>query len=413
MCVGELYLMSNQERIQARIARDKARKAEKRKGVIEKHGTYENVFTLQNLHRSLQKRRKNVEWKGSVQAYLAHAIVKMKRAKDDLLRGDMNIKNTIRRMTIYERGKRREIHAILIDSRVIQGVLCDASITPLTQPSLIYDNPASTKHKGISHARNRVLKMIRDQIKESGPNSYVLLTDYSGFFDSILHAVCREKLRKAGMDERLRNLTLDCIKMYLAQDISFVDDPAERERLLRELAEDRSCGATLGSQISQDMALVVPNDIDHAVKDKLGMKRYMRYMDDSQTSSGSKETLRLVYDVIKSQSEETGLKLNEKKTRIVKFTRGFVFLKIRYIVTETGKVIRKMVKSGIVRMRLKLKKFVELVRKGKMLLDDAFNSFNSWRGNAKKFANSYRARKAMLVLYNRLFKRYRTGGIAA
>jgi len=136
-------------------------------------------------------------------------------------------------------------------------------------------------------------------------------------------------------------------------------------------------------------------------------------MDDSQTSSGSKETLRLVYDVIKSQSEETGLKLNEKKTRIVKFTRGFVFLKIRYIVTETGKVIRKMVKSGIVRMRRKLKKFVELVRKGKMLLDDAFNSFNSWRGNAKKFANSYRARKAMLVLYNRLFKRYRTGGIAA
>ena len=206
--------MSNQERIQARIARDKARKAAKRQAAVEKHGTYENVITLQNLHRSLRKRRKNVEWKGSVQSYLAHAIVKIKRSKDELLRGEVNINRAIKRMTIYERGKRRDIHAIMIDSRVIQGVLCDASITPLTQPSLIYDNPASTKHKGISHARNRILKMLREQIKRSGPNSYALLTDYTGFFDSIPHAVCKEKLKKAGMDDRLCDLTMSYIKMY-------------------------------------------------------------------------------------------------------------------------------------------------------------------------------------------------------
>ncbi len=405
--------MSNQERIQARIARDKARKAAKRQAAVEKHGTYENVITLQNLHRSLRKRRKNVEWKGSVQSYLAHAIVKIKRSKDELLRGEVNINRAIKRMTIYERGKRRDIHAIMIDSRVIQGVLCDASITPLTQPSLIYDNPASTKHKGISHARNRILKMLREQIKRSGPNSYALLTDYTGFFDSIPHAVCKEKLKKAGMDDRLCDLTMSYIKMYQAQDYSFIEDPVEREQMYIKLANDEDSGATLGSQISQDMALVVPNDVDHAVKDRCGMKGYIRYMDDSYTGHGDKQVLQAVYDVIKQESNAIGLKLNEKKTHIVKFTRGFMFLKVHYIVTDTGKIIKKMAKAGIVRMRRKLKKFVRLVQQGKMRMDDVFNSFNSWRGNAKKYSQSYRARKAMLVLYNKLFKRYRTGGIAA
>ncbi len=113
--------MTNQERIQARIARDKARKAEKRKAQIEQHGTFTNVITMQALLRSLQRRRKDVEWKGSVQSYIAHAPVKMKRAKDSLWAGRLDVNRTIKQMTICERGKKRNIHAIMIDSRVIQG----------------------------------------------------------------------------------------------------------------------------------------------------------------------------------------------------------------------------------------------------------------------------------------------------
>ena len=79
--------MTNQERIQARIARSKARKAEKRKPLIAECGDFRSVITNQNLLRSLQKRRKETEWKGSVQSYIAHAIVKNKRAKDALLEG--------------------------------------------------------------------------------------------------------------------------------------------------------------------------------------------------------------------------------------------------------------------------------------------------------------------------------------
>ena len=166
--------MTNQERIQARIARSKARKAEKRKPLIAECGDFRSVITNQNLLRSLQKRRKETEWKGSVQSYISHAIVKNKRAKDALLEGRMNVNQSIKHLVIHERGKRRDCHAIMIDSRVIQGAVCDSSITPLTQPSLIYDNPASTKGKGVEFARRRMNHHLRRQIAESGPDFYVL-----------------------------------------------------------------------------------------------------------------------------------------------------------------------------------------------------------------------------------------------
>jgi len=62
--------MTNQERIRRRIERDKARKAEKRRQRTEQHGSFERVITMQNLHRSLKRRRLDVAWKGSVQRYL-------------------------------------------------------------------------------------------------------------------------------------------------------------------------------------------------------------------------------------------------------------------------------------------------------------------------------------------------------
>lgn len=361
--------MTNQERIQARIARSKARKAEKRKELIAQCGDFRSVITNQNLLRSLQKRRKETEWKGSVQTYISHAIVKNKRAKDALLQGRLNVNQSIKHLIINERGKRRDCHAIMIDARVIQGVICDSSITPLTKPSLIYDNPASTKGKGVDFARRRMSRHLRRQVVETGPDFYVLVYDFSGYFDSIRHSLCREKLRKAGQDEMLERLTMYFIKMYQAQDISLITDPEERQRQTEELQNDEA--------------------------------------------TGTKETLRKLYKEIAEICDRLGLRLNKKKTHIVRARRGFTFLKIRYTVTETGRILKQIAKSSIVRQRRKLKKFRKKVDQGLMSLQDAFNSFMSWYGTVKKVARTYRQRKRMLNLYNSLFHQFRTGGMIA
>jgi len=384
--------MTNKERIQARIARDKARKAEKRKPRIEKYGSFRRVISMQSFHRSLKRRRRDVMWKGSVQRYVFHAIVKMKRTKDDLWAGKLNVEAQGAEKIIYERGKKRDIHPVKIDLRVIQGALCDSCITPLIHPSLIYDNPASTAGKGVSMARERNMKFLAHEVKKHGGNLYVLLYDFTGYFDSIPHSVCREKLEKSGMDGSLVNLTMRFIKMHCLH--------------------GEQCGVTLGSQISQNMALVVPNNLDHRIKDVERVKSHIRYMDDG-ICCGTRERLRRLMAVVKETVSKIGLKLNEKKTRIVKATRGFSFLKVQYIVTKSGRIIRKIAKSSIIRTRRRLKKFVHLVKDGKMTRDDVYGAFKSWEGNARQVAQTYRQRKRLLCLYNLLFKRYRTGGMIA
>jgi hypothetical protein len=94
-------------------------------------------------------------------------------------------------------------------------------------------------------------------------------------------------------------------------------------------------------------------------------------------------------------------------------SRGFIYLKIRYTATDTGHIIRRMAREGILRMRRKLKKLHGLMRKGRVRLDDIYLSFKSWFGNAKKYCHSYRSRKRVLTLYHKLFKSYRMEGVIA
>ena len=405
--------MTNQERIQRRIARDKTRKAEKKKEISDNYGDFDKIVSHQSFHKSLKKRRRNTEWKGSVQRYIQHAIIKIKRAIDSLRIGKLNLNQVPRHLTIVERGKRRDCNAVMIDARVIQGAVCDSGITPSIDKSLIYDNPASTKGKGVEHARKRIMRQLRKSIRNFGTEFYILTYDFTNFFGSLKHSLCLERLQKAGFDERLQALTMELIRMYHRQDISLLKDSELSKQLTWKLENNLAVGATLGSQISQDMAKVTPNDLDHRIKDKERVKSYIRYMDDGELQDKSKGHLKQLLETIREECRKLGLTLNAKKTRITKSTRGFLFLKIRYTITKTGGVIRQMDREGFIRMRRKLKKFRAKVDKGEMTLDDVFSSFKSWFGNAKKIAQTYRSRKRMLNLYNDLFKCYKTGGMVA
>ena len=400
--------MNNQDRIRARIARSKAKREAKKIARAEKYGRIDRVMTNQNLLKSLMKRRKGTDWKQSVMDYFFHAIVRNKRAKDAILAGAHPEPSRIKKITLFERGKRRDVHAVVIDSRVIQGVICDCCITPLTQPGLIHDNPASTKNKGVTWTRNRIMRQLRRQIRKTGTATWALVYDIRHFFDTIRHDLCEKIFREAYMDEALISLAMHFIKMYQVFDARLHND-AEKISLLEA---GNGVGVSLGSQISQDLALCAPNALDHFIKDKCGIKPYLRYMDDGH-AEGSKKDLLALRERIIDRAAALGFELHESKTRIVKLSRGFVYLKIRYSATETGHIIRRICRDGIVRMRRKLKRLRGLVNQGRVTLDDVFLSLKSWLGNAKKYCHSYRTRKRILGLYHDLFKSYRMEGVKA
>ena len=105
-------------------------------------------------------------------------------------------------------------------------------------------------------------------------------------------------------------------------------------------------GLGLGSQVSQIAALALPNRIDHYIKDTLGMKHYARYMDDGCIISESKAKLELCLRELRRLCDELGIRLNPKKTQIIKLTRGFTFVKVRFRYGVNGKVVRRATYKG-------------------------------------------------------------------
>jgi len=398
--------MDNYGRIKVRIARDKARRRAKRLANNAQYDNFDNVIKLQNYVEALNKCRKGVAWKGSVQDYIQNSVIEMYNTVSSLKNGNIPQLASSRRITIYERGKKRTIVPVSIKDRMTQRVLCDKALTPVLCKSLIYDNGASLEGKGVEFTRKRVEHHLRRAITEYGSEFYALVFDFKSFFDSIPHQTCLNVLNEKFSDQRIKDLVMSIIWSYQEPEILQIKDKEERERELYKLKHHQRKGICLGSQISQVMALSAPNKLDHYVKDKMRMKHYIRYMDDGLALSDNKELLEQLYAGMKQVVEQLGLSFNARKTRIVKISKGFTFMKVRYWVTPDGKIIKKLTRSGITRMRRKLKKLKPLVDKKTITMDDVYNSIQSWLAHSR-VAKSYHTVKGMLKLYNSLFVGYK------
>lgn len=400
-------MSASKKRRIARIERDKQRRAEKRAVQLEQHDKLENIITYENYIQALLKCNQNVGYKRSTQEFNMFAIEKIHEIINRTLSGELPVTNKISKVTISERGKVRIITPISYYDRITQRVLCDHALVPILGRSLIYDNGASTKGKGVDFTRKRLLKHLNQAVKEYGTNYYALVFDFKSFFDSINHNVCYQILDKAFADKRIVNLTIGIIESYLINEIKqTMPDSPERDILIQDIQEHKSSGICLGSQISQVMALSVPNQLDHYIKDVCRFKHYVRYMDDGVVLAQNKAELHKLISDLQIIATNLGLNFNMKKTRVVPIRKGFTFMKVKYFVNNEGKVIRVLSRCGVTRMRRKLKKFRRLVDEGKMTLDDVYASFQSWVSHAR-IAKSYNTRQSMFRLYDELFGGYR------
>ena len=280
--------------------------------------------------------------------------------------------------TLRERGKVRPIDAPHITDRQIHKVFTREVLAPLYCPSTIYDNGASLQGKGYDFDVRRVTRFLAKHYRQHGREGYALVFDFSKYFDTAQHAPVFRAIEKCGIDDRLVALSEYFIKC-------FGDE-----------------GLGLGSQVSQIAAIALPNKIDHYIKDVLRMKFYERYMDDGLIISRSKEKLRECLAALRRLCAEHGIKLNEKKTQIIKLTRGFTFLKVRFRYGKTGAVVRRASYKSVRQMRKKLKIFRRWVDSGRMEPEDVRASLTSWSGYMRRF-HSYFAVQSVMQKYRELF----------
>lgn len=312
---------------------------------------------------------------------------------------------------VTERGKTRTISGEEIRDRVVRHSLCDNVLMPELRRYLIYDNGASLEGKGIDFARRRIVTHLRKYYRQHGNEGYILLIDFSKYYDNIRHETLYNEIARHIHDEYalwLLHEILDDFKV----DVSYMsneeyarcmetkfDSLAYRhDHTKSEFTGEKYMRKSLqiGDQVSQIAGIYYPMRIDNYVKIVCGEKYYARYMDDSYIISPTKEHLHEMLDCIEKIAGELGITINRKKTHIAKLSQTFRFLQIGYQLTDTGRVVQKINPKRVTAMRRKLKKLA-----GKIPDGDITQMYRSWIGTHYKYMSNIQ-RKSLNELYHSL-----------
>lgn len=356
---------------------------------------YKNVTDADNLFAAYKAARQGCTWKGQVQKYSMDFLFNLRELQKELESGTYKDSEK-REFVLRERGKTRLIRASAFKDRIVRHSLCDNVLTPALKPYLIYDNCASLKGRGVTMARNRLkVHLHRFYRKYQSNEGYILLMDFSSYYDNVRHDLLLAAVKKHIKDERILKL-LEQIIAGFRPDVSFLSDEEaaalyhgkykalnfkDIPRKLKTGEKYLDKSMDIGDQSSQILSVFFPTPIDNLIKIVEGEPFYGRYMDDSYIISRSKERLKYLLERIKVVAAELGIIINERKTRIVKLSRTFRYMQNKYFLTETGKVVERANPQRITAMRRKMKRLEATLKSGRIQLADVERMYSSWRGN--------------------------------
>lgn len=326
------------------------------------------TITFESLTRAALECARGVRWKDSIAAWthprnLAANCLKLWRELDA---GTYRLGGYV----VFDvvEPKRRTIRSPKFRDRVVQRAMCDTGLYDDLTRSNIHDNAACQIGKGTTFAMDRLSCHLQRFWRRHGTDGWVLRLDIRKFFDSIPHAQLKEMVAR-----KVRNPEYRC---YVLEIIDSFDDP----------------GIGLGSQISQLLAIAYLSDLDHFVKERLGIQAYVRYSDDIVMVHHDREHLRRAWDVVREMLDGLGLSLNPKST-LHPLRHGVDFLKFKFRLTATGKVVRVLNRRSPRRILKRLKGLLRKYKAGERSWNDAINCFNSWKAHAEQGNSSNKIRR--------------------
>lgn len=351
------------------------------------------IFDGNALYEAYIRAKKGSDWKPQVQKFEMNYLMELAKIQQDLESMTYEFLPTTN-FTIHERGNTRRITGEQIHDRIVKHALCDEVLNPSVERFLIYDNGASIKGKGIAFTRNRLVTHLRRYYMKHGSNDgYILLIDFSKYYDNIRHDVLMELFEKYVTDEHALWLLRKAIDRSKV-DVSYMTDDEYEDclnRLFNSLLYqniDKSLltgekfmakHLNIGDQVAQTAGISYPIRIDNYIKIVKGVREYARYMDDSYAIHESKGFLQeLLCDVIEI-AKDLGITVNTRKTRICKLSEYWRFLQVQYSLTDTGRIIQKINPKRLTAMRRKMKKVAP-----KLTEKEFTDWYQSW------FKNHYR-----------------------
>lgn len=266
--------------------------------------------------------------------------------------------------------KRRTIHAPRIRDKIVQFAVHNV-IKDVYENVFIRHSYACLNERGTHAAVAQVQKNMRICEREWG-NAWIVKVDISKYFYNIDKNTLKKIYRKK----------IQCRRTLWLLDLIVDNSPTEK-------------GIPLGNVTSQDFANIYLNELDKYVTRFLGIRYYVRYMDDAIAIVRTREEARALKEKIQVYLNKfLLLELNPKKSHIFPISQGVNAYGFK--IWTTHKKVRDCSKRA---MKRRMKAMHKKFKNKEMRVQEVKNVVNSWLGHARH-SNSYN-------LCKKIFKNYK------
>lgn len=352
------------------------------------------IFTTEQLYKAYEKSIKNSKWKNSIQKQQENYLEIISHIQNEMDKKTYHTEKT-KPFILNERGKTRLIYGNTLKDRIVRHAFVDDVLMPTYEPYLIYDNGASRKGMGTKHTRARFEKHLKSYyMKHRSNQGYILLMDFSKYYDNIHHDIAMEMLKEKIdvkyhwlLEEMFDSMKIDVSYMSDSEYSNCMntkfDSLEHTKRFNGQGKKFMHKGVPIGDQLSMIVGIYYPHEIDNYIKIVKGMKYYGRYTDDSYVIAETREELEEILVGVRKICKKLGIFLNAKKTHIQRLDKPIKFLQNQYRLTESGKLTVKILPKKLTRQRRRMKRIAKKVQEGVITEKNAVNASLSWIGTFK------------------------------
>jgi retron-type reverse transcriptase len=333
---------------------------------------WDRLISFENLLEAAEKACKGKRFRPAVADFHFGLERELWRLHEELSRKTYR-PGPYRTFVIHE-PKQRQISAAPYRDRVVHHALVNV-LEPIYERSFITDSYACRRGKG-THAAVRRCQHYARRFR------YVLKADIQKFFPSLDHEILKGLVARKVKDPNVLWLVgqiidhsnpQESVQQWFAGDDLFT--PSERQR-----------GIPIGNQTSQFFANVYLDPLDHFIKERRGIKGYVRYVDDFLVFANDKRHLADVQGQVAAFLPKLRLYLHPSKTVVFPVAEGIRFLGYRIFPTH-----RLLVKENVRRFRRRVRQMQRDYAAWRVSFAAIYQRLMSWNGHARQ-ANTYRLR---------------------
>ena len=351
---------------------------------------YDNALEMYNkIKRSCRNRRAVYEFSLNLNTHIMNIL---------MLLNDRKYKFSRYKIFMIRDPKFRIIMSENIPDKLVNHLVSKHILLPSLESKLIDTNVATRIDKGSGYAFNMFTKYI-NKLKYSKKEIYILKIDIKKYFYNIDHKILMQLVRKYIRDKdalemletiidstneeyvnkvitKLKNEKIEYIKKLNITD----REKAIKLKMIKDIPlYENGKGLPIGNMTSQILAIFYLNDVDHYIKENLGFKYYIRYMDDLLIIDTDLDKLKKSFDLIVKEIRKLNLDINSK-SNIYKLSNGISFLGYMFKLNKNNKLIVRYNNKTIRRINKRLK--------------------NLYKYDYEKYVKSYGSYKGYLYLSN-------------